>query len=306
MGKLLKTTRVVLAIILYAGINCLLAGWFVDDFPMLAWLGRVQIFPAVIAHAGVIVVAWGVATLFLGRVYCSTMCPLGVFMDIASRASRLVTGSRAAYAYVAPMTAMRYIFLALACVCSVISFAAIPVFLDPYTDYAYFIGGLVKAMAGSGGVRAAAVSTLGAVTGTMIVVGVGFVAAMRGRLLCSTVCPVGTALGILSRESYMRIDINTDRCTGCLECERVCKSECIDLSSHVVDMSRCVVCFDCLTACPDDAIHYTRNRHRLSLPLMQTVAPTGATAACADTVADAAPASMKAGASTNDNNTSPR
>lgn len=280
MGKFLKTTRVVLAILLYAGINCLLAG-LLEAVPALDWLGRIQIFPALMAHATLVVVIWGVVTLFFGRIYCSTVCPLGVFMDITSRAARLTPRQRAAnpYRFTVPLTALRYAMLAVPCIASVISILTIPVFLDPYTDYAYFIYCIAKFVATSATAKAAAVSTIGATLGTLIVIGVGVVAAMRGRLVCNTVCPVGTALGILARESYLRIDINTDLCSNCFECERVCKGSCIDLTQHVVDMSRCVVCFDCLTVCRDKAIRYTRNRHRLSFPLMQSVKPT-ASAAC--------------------------
>ncbi len=68
--------------------------------------------------------------------------------------------------------------------------------------------------------------------------------------ICNTLCPVGTILGCVSRNSAMRIDIDTDRCIQCRRCEHVCKAECIDMQSHVVDMSRCVVCFDCLPCAP--------------------------------------------------------
>lgn len=69
----------------------------------------------------------------------------------------------------------------------------------------------------------------------------------------------------------MRIDIDTDRCTQCRKCEYVCKAECIDLTSHVVDGSRCINCFNCLSVCDDDAIHYTYTRKQLSIPMMQKI-----------------------------------
>ena len=107
----------------------------------------------------------------------------------------------------------------------------------------------------------------------------------NGRTFCNTVCPVGTTLSFISRYSIFRIDINTDKCVQCRRCEHVCKASCIDMTSHVVDTSRCVVCFDCLSDCPNDAIHYTYNRHQLSIPLMQRVKDTvaGQAAGMSDT-----------------------
>lgn len=109
----------------------------------------------------------------------------------------------------------------------------------------------------------------------------------RGRIFCNTLCPVGTILGCVSRNSAMRIDIDTDRCIQCRRCEHVCKAECIDMQSHVVDMSRCVVCFDCLPVCPNDAIRYTTERHQLAIPMMQKISRTIAGAGSVSTSAPA-------------------
>ncbi len=58
---------------------------------------------------------------------------------------------------------------------------------------------------------------------------------------------------------------------NCRKCEKVCKSECINLNDHVVDGSRCVACFNCVDACDSDAIRYTTRRKKLALPMMQRI-----------------------------------
>lgn len=48
------------------------------------WMARVQLLPAVLAVNVAVVAALLVLTLLFGRVYCSVICPLGVFQDVAS------------------------------------------------------------------------------------------------------------------------------------------------------------------------------------------------------------------------------
>jgi len=137
---------------------------------------------------------------------------------------------------------------------------------DPAAAYSRIVVYLGRPLAGAAtfsiGAAAIAIATLAAAS---------IIPPARGRLLCNTVCPVGTLLGGMSRFSLYRIDINTDKCTGCGLCTARCKAECIDPSAHTVDTSRCVMCFDCTAACPNSAITLRRGRHRLQIPMLQSV-----------------------------------
>jgi ferredoxin-type protein NapF len=77
-----------------------------------------------------------------------------------------------------------------------------------------------------------------------------------GRLFCNTVCPVGSLLGLLSKVSVFKIEIDEKNCIGCKLCERACKSGCIDKKEKTVDFSRCVTCYNCLKVCPSEGITY--------------------------------------------------
>lgn len=68
--------------------------------------------------------------------------------------------------------------------------------------------------------------------------------------------PVGTVLGVISKFSLFRIEIDKEKCRKCNLCARRCKAACIDIPNAAVDHSRCVTCFDCLKQCKHDAIHY--------------------------------------------------
>ena len=50
----------------------------------LGWTARIQFLPAVLALNVVVIVALVLLTLIFGRIYCSVICPLGIFQDIVS------------------------------------------------------------------------------------------------------------------------------------------------------------------------------------------------------------------------------
>lgn len=229
------------------------------------WICRLQIMGLIVSGAIPMLAAWGVATYLFGRVYCSSVCPLGTVMDAVSHAGQRTGGRARGYHYRKPSTRTQAVFLIIAGSGLVAGNALITCVLDPFFDFNRMIEGAVIPACTLG---AAGVGALTAVEGVVIFAVVAGVSWRNGRLLCNTVCPVGGALGLISRHSLMRMDINTDLCTGCLRCVEVCKSECIDPMSHTIDTSRCVMCMNCAAACPNKAITYTSSRHRLQKPLM--------------------------------------
>ena len=228
------------------------------------YLQSVQLIPAAFALSLSTIAVWIGLTLIFGRIYCSTVCPLGALMDLAARSRP----KKAVYRHSRPAEWLRTLLLGIFLILTVS--AIIPrQWIEPAGIYSEIIASIRWPRIALG--TAAALTAAAAVTIT---------AWRRGRLICNTVCPAGTILGIIARHSTMHIDINTDRCTQCRRCEHACKAECIDMLSHTVDMSRCVVCFNCLPACPDEAIAYTTRRHTLSIPMMQSLKPTPQTQTC--------------------------
>lgn len=229
---------------------------------------RMQILTALISGAAVCLVFWVVVALIYGRIYCSTVCPLGTLLDCVSAGSRLVRRRRRDYRYSPGATRFRATALIIAFALMLTGSAAVPALIDPYSAYARMVEQFVVVPLGlDPGAVYFSVSALGIAALTAVIVVA--TAWRHGRRLCNTICPVGALLGAASCQPLLRIDINTDLCINCGECERVCKAECIDLLHHTVDTSRCVVCFDCTAVCPNAAITYRAGRHKVGTPLMQ-------------------------------------
>ncbi len=251
--RTLRRARIIVSLVLMLALTAALAAG--RDSLLSRW----QIVPALMASALLWIVLWVAVTLLLGRVYCSGICPLGTLQDMFIAVSRR---RRRGFFYRTGRPAVRVAIAAVALGALLLGMGRVVEALDPAAAYRRMVECLGRPL-----VRGTAVAAGGAVMAALVLGAVAVCSLARGRLICNTVCPVGTLLGALSRYSLYHMDIDTDRCIGCGECVRRCKAECIDPSAHTVDVTRCVVCFDCAAACPASALRYRRGRHRLQMPL---------------------------------------
>lgn len=284
MYRSIRITRIIISLIALAVPTAALVTGYDSVFV------RMQILVALLSGVALVLLFWAIVTIVYGRIYCSTVCPMGTLMDCVSAGSRLVRRRRSNYAYTSPSTRTRIVFLVLALVSLFSGASLVTTILDPYTAYSRMVMELV--MCPLGLAEPPARFALAAMTLALATALVVIVAAWKhGRILCNTVCPVGTILGYGSRRSYFHIEIDPDKCINCGECERVCKAQCIKLPEKTVDTSRCVVCFDCTAVCLNSAIQYKSGRFRLGMPMMQDLdvaaktvkpkTPAGTTTCCA-------------------------
>jgi len=114
----LKLLRVIAALVVFAGLTAALV-----DFRSLVpaalghWLASVQLVPSLAALvtgaslslAGIIIL---VATLAVGRVYCSAICPLGILQDVIARVAAWTRRKGTGFMpYAPPLTWLRQLFL---------------------------------------------------------------------------------------------------------------------------------------------------------------------------------------------------
>ena len=242
---------------------------------------RMQILTSLLTGASVCLLFWLVITLIYGRIYCSTACPLGTFTDCAGAAYRAIRRRRKNFTYCPPSPRTRVIFVLITLGTMIAGGTLIPTIFDPYSAYARMVTELIGRPLG---LNPHAVMFTGAALAVALLTATGVVTfgALRGRLMCNTICPVGTVLGAVGSKPFFHIEIDPDRCTNCGECVHVCKSQCIRLPEKTVYCSRCIVCFDCTAVCPNGAITYKTGRYRLDMPMMQAVGGNGPAAAQCD------------------------
>lgn len=269
--KSLRALRIISSVLfLAASVAYLLIG---TRFPTLSiYSVRLQIIPSAIASCVGITLFWLAATLLFGRIYCSSVCPIGTLLDAAAalRPRLFANTRRASYRYHSAFR-RRYDILVVYIICLVIGLIVVPLVIEPWNIFCNIMATVhldaLPAQWARLGIGAAA-GIAGGVVSFVLIVGAGL---LFGRDFCNSVCPIGMALGLLHSRTIYHIEIDPDRCSGCMKCEEHCKASCIKVVSRYVDNSRCVRCFTCIDVCPDDAIHYQPNRNRRSTPLMQKV-----------------------------------
>lgn len=269
----------------------------------LGFLAKIQFLPAVLAANFAVIAVLLVITLVFGRVYCSIICPLGVFQDGVSWLSGLRNKGkkRLRFGFSKEKKWLRYTILILFVLALIFGVQVFVALLAPYSAYGRIITNLLQPLyRGVNNLFAALSEHFGNYAfypksvwlkslPTFIVAAVTFVAVVvmawkNGRSYCNTICPVGTALSFFSRFAMFRPTIDADKCKGCTLCERVCKASCIDSANRKIDYSRCVTCLNCIEVCCRDAINY---KFAWRAPFKQSSAPTDGVPAAGNDSPDA-------------------
>lgn len=170
-------------------------------------------------------------TFIFGRIYCSVLCPLGLYQEFLMAVFRrkVAVQKNKPYKY----------FLAAAVFGTLIGGTAYFIrLIDPYTLFGSAAGGAWLGL-----------SVLGALA---------ILVWFKGRLFCTNVCPVGVVLGRISEHAVNKVYIENDKCISCGLCALKCPAGCIDYKNKTVDNETCIKCFKCLGACRRNSIRYGR------------------------------------------------
>jgi len=268
---MLKKLRVTLAIICFTLITLLFLDFTGTMHAWFGWMAKLQFLPALLASSFVVVAAILIITLLFGRIYCSVVCPLGVYQDGVSWMAEKRRKNR--YRFKKSRKWLRY--------CIVIAFAmlifaglnSIAIMIAPYSIYGRIASNVfapVYRLINNGLAFLAekwdsyAFYSVDVYIKSMPIfiislayfVIITLSATLFGRGYCNTVCPVGTVLGFFAKYSLFKPHFDLEKCNSCGLCERNCRCSAIDSKKHVIDYSKCVTCFACVSKCNRDAMKY--------------------------------------------------
>ncbi len=234
-----------------------------------------------------------VVTLFLGRIFCGFICPLGTIHHLVSWVKPALRGERMVRANEkSPGQRIKYFLLITVLVGAVIgtNFAGL---LDPISMLFRSVAlailpgigtGLREVfgwMAGSNlkilNLMAYAEVLLSPVFGytykafqTAWLIGLIFLVILylnriRPRFWCRVLCPLGALLGLFSRFTILKLEKYGERCTGCHACTRSCQGAAEPEPGRKWESAECLMCFNCVDSCPEEALAF---RFKLSSPML--------------------------------------
>lgn len=270
---MLRRIRLIVALVFFILITLLFLDFTGTLHAWFGWLAKMQFLPAVLALNVGVILFWVVLTLVFGRVYCSVICPLGVFQDVVSWFSGRRKKKKYRFSYSPAVSWLRYGMLGVFIIAMIAGIGSVVALLAPYSSYGRIVSNLFAPVYQWGNnvlayfaersdsyafyetsvwLKSLPTFIIAAVTFVVLVV----LAWRNGRTYCNTICPVGTVLGFFSRYSLFRPEIDAEKCTNCSLCSRKCKAACINYKDHRIDYSRCVTCMDCIDSCKHGAISY--------------------------------------------------
>ena len=274
---MLRKIRTILAAVVFVLITLLFLDFTGTLHHWFGWLAKIQFLPAVMALNVLVVVVLVALTLLFGRIYCSIICPLGVFQDILARLHR----KKNKYGYSKEVRWLRYPVLVIFVIAVAAGVGSIFQLLAPYSSYGRIATMIFQPIWKLGNNLLATIAervdsyafyatdvwmkSLPVLIIALVTLVVLIVLAWRGgRTYCNTICPVGTILSFFARFSFLKIRFDEDKCKNCSLCSKNCKAACIDFKTHTVDYSRCVVCGNCIDSCKFGALKYTSKYRKSS------------------------------------------
>ncbi len=177
----------------------------------------------------ILLVSLLVFTFIFGRLYCSLICPLGIFQELFTLLFRKKTKFQKNNSY-------KYLIFAI----TFGTFAAGTTFvlrhIEPYSVFG-------------------SAFTLSH-WGIFLLICILILLFFKNRFFCANICPVGAILGLIAKFSLFKIYLPKDVCVSCGQCEKNCPSASINSKEKFVDNETCIKCLKCLSNCPRQGVQY--------------------------------------------------
>jgi MauM/NapG family ferredoxin protein len=236
-------------------------------------------------------VAWALVilglALFLGRVFCGYICPLGATVDFADW---LLRGKKRAgensFEEQGRYRGLKYLFLigiagsALVGVSWIFLFSPLSLATRFYSFVVYPLVLMISNLflevfrpvfphVGLGNLALVHLSVPQYNTNLFVALFVLAILAMgmvKSRFWCRNLCPAGAMVAIFSMRPLFRRAVS-EGCTACGKCVRACPTAAISKNFTSTAHSECITCLRCREVCPERVISFQVTR---KVPVMRT------------------------------------
>ena len=236
---------------------------------------------------------WGLGlvlmTLFLGRIFCGFICPLGTIHHVVSWIKPALKGERMVHAnQKSPSQRVKYFLLITLLLGAIIGLNIVGL-MDPISllfrsialavlpGLGVGVKGLFDWMANSD-IKVLNLLSYGGEVLVSPVFGYGyqsyqtawfigliflvilFLNRIRPRFWCRVLCPLGALLGIFSRISILRLEKDHEKCINCTLCTKNCQGAASPVPGQDWENAECLLCFNCFDSCPEGALAFRFRR----------------------------------------------
>ena len=186
-----------------------------------------------------------------GRLVCGFLCPFGLIQDLLHKIPlpkklkiRTFPGDK-------QLRYLKYFFLVVFVIILPLLYESNPFFCKYICPQGVLEGAIPLALANSG-IRAA-LGHLFTFKFTILALFI-ILSILFYRPFCKWICPLGAIYSLFNKVSFLKIQVDHEKCVGCQKCSRVCKMDVnvVDTPNH----PECIRCGECMKACPTDAICY--------------------------------------------------
>ncbi|MDI6804144.1 MAG: 4Fe-4S binding protein [Bacteroidota bacterium] len=275
----LKNIRFVVSLVFFVLISLL----FLDPWNKISpeftnYVVALQLIPAllkILFYTGVTTIGLIfiiLLTFAFGRVYCSTLCPIGTLQDIVIYLKRKIN-LRERFQYKKSPYIYHYLLFILLTIFTVAGSTTLLNLFEPFSNYGRILtntaepliiltNNFISNILGDFQLYFVYVIPLRKISLDILAIPILFFALIvymsysQGRLFCNSLCPAGALLGLISRFSIFKIVINETACNECGACEKVCKANCIESETKRIDFASCIGCFNCIKSCPTSGVIY--------------------------------------------------
>ncbi len=213
-----------------------------DPLAFLSHLFAAKSFDAVLFVSIIIPIG---LTMFLGRFFCSWICPMNTFLELNNTFRGLLKSLRFVPHNVTLDRRYKYWFLGMILMAALISGISLlpmiypPIVLSREIFYYLFYGGF--------GV------------GIFFILSIAVVElSLSERMWCRYLCPGGALWSLVGSKKILNIERDRETCTDCHECDINCE---FSLEPMKDKFGReCSNCGECISVCPEDSLSWKLGR----------------------------------------------